>query len=204
MSETSKSYFAMEAGEFLVELERLLSQPGQPDAGQLVRLAIAVRGSARMAEAETIARIAGRLEDAADALLHGDLAWSEDLRELALQTVGDLNILVRATQRWGPAEEQRVREAIRRWDAAGEGGSDAAVPITALFLDDPEVEGREEVVPIDALLAAPDDALRSAMRLSGQIKSRLNETPGVDPELRTLLDELIHLIELAAPVAARG
>lgn len=204
MSDTSRSYFAMEAGEFLAELEQMLSQEGRPDAGQLVRLAIAVRGSARMADAETIAQVASRLEDAADALLHGDLAWSDDLRKLALRTVQDLKILVRATQRWGPAEEQRVREAIDRWDSVGDPSrGDGPVPITSLFVDDPRVTDQDEIVPISDLLLSQEDALGRALNLSGEIKAHIGEGSGIDPELRRLLTELFSLLELAAVADAQ-
>ena len=58
-------------------------------------------------------------------MLTKDVAWSDELRSLAARTVADLKLLVRALNRWGPEEEERVRIALSRWDNDDVGEDDA-------------------------------------------------------------------------------
>jgi len=138
MSHTLSDYFALEAGEYLEQLDALLGQPGTPDADRLLRLARGVRGSARMADERAIAGVAERLEGAARALHERALPWSEPLRACAIRTVDDLKVLVRARGKWGPAEETRARDAAARWDAFPVGGR-APAPAAA--------PGMEQLLP---------------------------------------------------------
>lgn len=115
MSQSLSDYFALEAGEFLDQLDALLAGGGTPDAERFFRLARGVRGSARMAQETQIAGVAEALEGAARALQDRSLPWSEETRALAVRTVDDLRVLVRARGRWTPAEDARAREAAARW-----------------------------------------------------------------------------------------
>ncbi|HEU0079972.1 MAG TPA: Hpt domain-containing protein, partial [Longimicrobiaceae bacterium] len=67
MSQSLSDYFALEAGEFLDQLDALLAGGGTPDAERFFRLARGVRGSAQLAGAGPIAEVAERLEDGARA-----------------------------------------------------------------------------------------------------------------------------------------
>src|SRR5437870_3806889 len=58
-------FFALEAGEYLERLDRMLAKGDNPSADEIVRLARALRGSALMANQHAIA---GTLERAAQAL----------------------------------------------------------------------------------------------------------------------------------------
>jgi chemotaxis protein histidine kinase CheA len=116
MSHSLSDYFALEAGEYLEQLDALLSGGGAPDAERFFRLARGVRGSARVAQEAEIAAVAEGLEGAARALQDGRLSWSEEVRALAVRTVDDLKVLVRARGRWSAAEEARAREAAARWE----------------------------------------------------------------------------------------
>jgi chemotaxis protein histidine kinase CheA len=119
MSQNLSDYFALEAGEYLEQLDALLGQTGTPEFDRLFRLARGVRGSARVADEAEIAEIAERMEGAARALQEHRLAWSEELRARAIRTVDDLKVLVRAHGRWGAAETARAREALARWAEVG-------------------------------------------------------------------------------------
>lgn len=206
MSERLSEYLMHESGDYLAQLETLLAQPGVPDAGELLRLARGVRGSAQMAGAETIASVAERLEDAARSVVSRHVVWSEEVRQIAAQTVRDLQILGRALNRWGPSEEARVRTAIERWDdLENEGG--AAVPIASLFHDDdgPHVLSasppEEGFVPVETLLLRGDAALREALALRAGVEGALHRPD----ELRPLLQELFDLIRLGTEAdAGRG
>ncbi|HEV2736783.1 MAG TPA: hypothetical protein VGV85_18225, partial [Longimicrobiaceae bacterium] len=83
MSQSLSDYFALEAGEFLDQLDALLAGGGAPDAERFFRLARGVRGSARMAQEAQIAGVAEALEGAARALQERSLPWSEETRALA-------------------------------------------------------------------------------------------------------------------------
>lgn len=210
MTQPLNDYFVLEAGEYLEQLERLLASPTMPPAEQLLRLARGVRGSARMAGAETIAGVAERLEDAARSIASQNIAWSDEIRALTAQTVRDLQILLRALNRWGPAEEQRVREAIERWDEIESDGAAAdgrpVVAIETLFHDDagphllsgpeaPPADGPP--LPIESLLFEPEAALREAIALRPEVERSLRGEAGARP-LDELVAELFDLLALAA------
>jgi HPt (histidine-containing phosphotransfer) domain-containing protein len=191
-------YLTRETTDYLEQLEQLLASSGAPDPESLLRLARGVRGSAEMAGMETIGSVAERLEDAARSVLSNTIVWSEEIRQLASQTVGDLKILVRALNRWGPGEEARVRAAILRWDEA-EMADGEVVPISSLFYDDEGPHVLDEVVPIGTLLFTGEAALREALRLRPELERLTAAGPG--PELDLLLAELFDLIEAGRPAA---
>lgn len=204
MTQRLSEYLARETSDYLEQLDRVLAPPAVPDPEELLRLARGVRGSAQMAGIETLARVAERLEDAARAVLSRSLVWSEEIRRLAIDTVRDLQILVRALNRWGPEEEARVRAAIHRWDDRDADADGAEpVPIASLFPDGPgphvlSVPPRVEegVVPIQALLVHPGDALREALALRPEIERCLSR--GDPARLRSHITELFDLLQAAA------
>lgn len=227
MNQRVSDYFAREAAEYLDQLDHLLGGDEEPNPAHLLRLSRGVRGSAQMAGAETIAEVAGRLEDAIRSVTSHNIVWTDEVGRLAKQTVDDLKILVRALHRWGPEEERRVRRAVERWDeldapetaapaapvpeAVGVAGADAdadVVPIESLFHDDagPHVLSQaEEAVPIDTLLLTGDRALEEALALRPAVEALVRARGAADPRLAGLLDELFDLVRLgrSAPSAPR-
>jgi HPt (histidine-containing phosphotransfer) domain-containing protein len=212
MSERLSEYFTRDAADYLAQLAQLLAQPDGLDPERMMQLARGVRGSAQMAGAETIAAVAERLEDAARSVLSRNIVWSDEIRLLAADTVSDLQLLVRAVNRWGPEEEARVRAAIERWDDL-EGPEGAArrgarvIPVSDLFYDDagphilstaPEREAAEPaVVPVERLVFRGESALREALRLRPEVE-RLAQSAGAT-ELDERLREVFDLIELGLP-----
>jgi HPt (histidine-containing phosphotransfer) domain-containing protein len=209
MSQRLSDYLTQETTDYLEQLDRLLMAPGAPDPESLLRLARGVRGSAQMAGIETIAAVAERLEDAGRSVLSNTIIWSEETRQLAIHTVRDLKILVRALNRWGPEEEARVRAAILRWDEKEGADASEVVPISSLFYDDagPHVVAEAgqpesaEAVPIDMLFLRGEAALREAMRLRPEIEALL--PAGVPLELHLKLAELFDLVELGISTVGR-
>jgi HPt (histidine-containing phosphotransfer) domain-containing protein len=125
VSDRLDRYFAQEATEYLDQLDEELAGEGRaPDLAQLLRLVRGVHGSARMAGAESVARVAERLEAGIRLVQGGQVAWSDDVARLSRQTVADLKVLVRASGRWSAMDDGTVRRAIERWNEldAGEGG----------------------------------------------------------------------------------
>ncbi|HUE95689.1 MAG TPA: hypothetical protein VMN39_03470 [Longimicrobiaceae bacterium] len=211
MAQPQDSNFALEASEQLDQLEHLLGLQSAPDAEQLLRLAGSVLTSARRAGAETVAAVAERLEDAARSILTGNIAWSEEIRALSARTVADMQLLLRALNRWGPEEEGRVRSALERWDEH-DGGAEVTcapqsepLPIASLYYDDagPHVveEGgvpADEPVPVERLLLRGDAALRAAMSLRPELESIARGDAVPERSLADLVQELFDLLELAA------
>ncbi|MDB4948056.1 MAG: Hpt domain protein [Gemmatimonadetes bacterium] len=124
MPQPLSDYFALEAGEFLDQLDLLLARPA-PDFRELFRLARGVRGSAQIAGSRAIAGVAERLEEAAREVRDGRTAWSDELRGRAVRTVDDLRVLVRAHPRWEADEEERARTVSERWGVTGGGRREA-------------------------------------------------------------------------------
>ncbi|HET7322394.1 MAG TPA: Hpt domain-containing protein [Longimicrobiaceae bacterium] len=217
MSQRLNQYFTRETEEYLQHLQTLLDHPGTPEPEDLLRLARGVRGSARMAGAETLASVAERLEDAARSVLTNNVVWSEEIRLLAAQTVGDLQLLVRALNRWGPEEEARVRAAIERWDDLdpGEAASDLpVVPVEDLYYEDagphilsqPTAAAEEEggVVPVQSLLFRGEAALREALRLRPHVEALAREAAPNADALAEGLREIFDLVELGLTPDARA
>lgn len=200
MSERLNEYLVREASDYLDQLSRLLEEAAPADPEHLLRLARGARGSAQLAGAETLASVAARLEDTARAVVSGSVAWSEELRALALHTTRDLQLLLRALNRWGPAEDARLRAALERWsDPNPEEPVTELVPIQSLYFDDtgPHVLSAPRraaaLVPIESLLLRGDAALREALALRGRLESLL---PAGADGARPLLDELFDLVRL--------
>ena len=208
MSQRLSDYLTQETTDYLEQLDRLLMAPGAPDPESLLRLARGVRGSAQMAGIDTIAAVAERLEDAGRSVLSNTIIWTEETRQLAIHTVRDLKVLVRALNRWGPEEEARVRAAILRWDEMEGADPDEVVPISSLFYDDAgpheippaQAEGAE-AVPVDMLFLRGEAALREALRLRPEIEALL--PAGVPLELHLKLAELFDLLELGLSTVGR-
>ncbi|HEU0300572.1 MAG TPA: Hpt domain-containing protein [Longimicrobium sp.] len=171
MAQPLSEYFALEAGEFLDQMDALLAGSDRPDPVRFFRLARGVRGSAQLAGAGPVAEVAERLEDGARAIRDGLLQWTPEVRDRARRTADDLRELVERHGAWGQAEEQRARAAAERWaDVHGaRRGGDAPAAGDALF-DFVRREIAGVVAEMDRALAelagAPDarEPLRAVLR----------------------------------------
>ncbi len=134
-------YFVLEAGEYLSTLEQLVSAAAKPAMPQLLAAARGLRGSATMAAAHGVARIAGRLEAISAAVATGSLPWSSELQRALNSAVADLRALVMAVRTWGPDENRRVDVALAAIESyapsdTAELPEDVVVPIADLFYAD--------------------------------------------------------------------
>jgi chemotaxis protein histidine kinase CheA len=103
-----REFFAMEAGEYLEQLDGLVSAAAGPDREEFLRIARALRGSALMANQQSIGDAAGGLENLARALREDRISWSAQTQRVAVRGVDDLKILVRKTGTWGVAEDAKA------------------------------------------------------------------------------------------------
>jgi chemotaxis protein histidine kinase CheA len=119
MAQPLSEYFALEAGEFLDQMDALLAGSDRPDPVRFFRLARGVRGSAQLAGAAPIAGVAERLEDGARAIRDGLLQWTPEVRDRARRTADDLRALVERHGHWSAADDQRAAAAAERWAEVG-------------------------------------------------------------------------------------
>ncbi len=122
MPRTLLEFFADEAGDYLQKLERALEAPGAPDADELRRLARALRGSARMADQDAIARVAGAVQALADDLSAGRRHWGLDLQELLASALAETREMVDSVEAPPPDLAERAEALARRL------GESVAVP----------------------------------------------------------------------------
>ncbi|KPK66034.1 MAG: hypothetical protein AMS21_03260 [Gemmatimonas sp. SG8_38_2] len=122
MARTLLEFFADEAGDYLQKFERVLDTQEAPDADELRRLARALRGSARMADQDAIARAAGAVQAVADDLLAGRRHWGPEVRAALGSAVTEIREMVGAVE--GPQKDLAERAA----DLAKRLGESAAAP----------------------------------------------------------------------------
>ena len=117
---TTRAFFLTEARDCLDQLQAVLraSDDSLVDAAELHRVARILRGSAQMAREPRVQAVARALELASRALVHGSLAWGQDLRAEVGRTLEDLAALVEADGTDAQLDE-RASAAIERWGRKG-------------------------------------------------------------------------------------
>ena len=135
-------FFALEASDYLTRLESLVTQKGMEssDAGQFVAAARGLRGSATMAKASGLARLATSVEKIASDVVRGATAWEPELQRSLVGAIEDLKLLVRSVRTWGAEQDSRVDESLQRLaryaPAGSEQNRDIIIPISQLFYND--------------------------------------------------------------------
>lgn len=113
MPRTLLEFFVDEATEYLDKLQQTLGEAGTPDADELRRCARALRGSARMADQEAIARVAGAVQALATELTAGGRHWSRGLRESLETSLAEMRVMVNSVKE-PPADLAARAEALAR------------------------------------------------------------------------------------------
>jgi chemotaxis protein histidine kinase CheA len=135
-------FFTLEAGEYLTRLESIATRPSlQPaDAAQFAAAARGLRGSATMARAGELARLATTVERIASGVVLGTISWEAELQRSLVGAIEDLKLLVRSVRQWGPEQDSRVEESLGRLaryaPAREERREDLMIPISQLFYND--------------------------------------------------------------------
>jgi chemotaxis protein histidine kinase CheA len=135
-------FFTLEAGEYLTRLESLATrQTMQPaDATQFAVAARGLRGSATMAKAGELARLAGSVERIASGIVRGAISWEPEVQRSLVGAIEDLKLLVRSVRQWGAEQDSRVEESLGRLaryaPAREERREDLILPISQLFYND--------------------------------------------------------------------
>jgi chemotaxis protein histidine kinase CheA len=135
-------FFTLEAGEYLTRLESFATRPSmQPaDATQFAAAARGLRGSATMAKASGLARLATSVERIASGVMQGAISWEPELQRSMVGSIEDLKLLVRSVRQWGAEQDARVEESVGRLaryaPAREERRDELIIPISQLFYND--------------------------------------------------------------------
>ena len=135
-------FFTLEAGEYLTRLESFATRPSmQPaDATQFAAAARGLRGSATMAKASGLARLATSVERIASGVMQGAISWEPELQRSMVGSIEDLKLLVRSVRQWGAEQDARVEESVARLaryaPAREERRDELIIPISQLFYND--------------------------------------------------------------------
>ena len=101
-------FFALEAGEYLTELEQVVARSDTPDLERLVRGARALRGAALMACLGTFARAAAALEGLARQVRDHSLGWEPNARAGWREGLQTLRGLVGRAAGWEAADDRHA------------------------------------------------------------------------------------------------
>ena len=135
-------FFSLEASECLARLEAMATKQGleSSDATQFAAAARGLRGSATMAKATGLARLANSVERIASGVVQGATSWDPEVQRAVIGAVEDLKLLVRSVRTWGAEQEARVEESVSRLARFGpareEKQADVIVPVSQLFYND--------------------------------------------------------------------
>jgi chemotaxis protein histidine kinase CheA len=135
-------FFTLEAGEYLTRLESLATQGSmeKADATRFTAAARGLRGSATMAKAGELARLANSVERIAVGVVQGAISWEPELQRSLVSAIEDLKLLVRSVRSWGAEQDARVEQSLGRLaryaPAREERRDDVILPISHLFHDD--------------------------------------------------------------------
>ncbi|UCF20917.1 MAG: Hpt domain-containing protein [Gemmatimonadota bacterium] len=110
MNRTLLDFFGDEAREYLERIRRSLAGEGAPDADGIRRYARALRGSARMADQDAIARAAAAVQALASDLESGRRHWGAELGESLSWALGVIGEMVESVA--APADHARRAEQI--------------------------------------------------------------------------------------------
>lgn len=135
-------FFILEAGDYLLRLETLVTQQGMQssDAAQFATAARGLRGSATMAKATGVSSLAMTVERIANAVAQGARTWEPELQRALVGAIEDLKVVVHGVRSWGAEQEARVQDAQSRLARYAppqvEKPTDVVVPISQLYFND--------------------------------------------------------------------
>lgn len=191
-------FFTLEAGEYLTRLESLATQQSM-QSGDALRFAAAargLRGSATMAKAGGVSKLATSVERIAVGVVNGAISWAPELQRSLVGAIEDLKLLVRSARTWSPEQDARVEESVRRLaryaPARDERREDVIVPISQLFYND---DGQHIVY------VAPNPKTH--------YEQQLRETGGIgpgtlSPDVKRVPTPAEQAVALSAKTPARG
>ena len=199
-------FFVLEAGEYVEQLDGLVSRapsPAGPDNDALQKVARALRGSATMAKLSAFADLASGLEAVGRALRQGSLRWDERLKSVLVATIDDCKILVRAVRTWSPNEDQRATHRLQELGQYVQVPASASptpvAPSGATFFGS---ETNNIAAGLELLATRPDDHVGGANVLARVRALRgvagVKEIPGLS-EVTEAAESAVKPLEMGTP-----
>ena len=176
-------FFAMEAADYLDRLDALVSK-GPPEAADLMRLARALRGSALMANQQSLAAAAAGFEQVARGMREGKVTWDPAAQQAVVRAVDDFRVLVRRLAEWTPADDERAR-----------GIGSGLQMLTGAAPAPTHAAGASSDARARALIAQQGAALASVLERAAQ-------TGQADPKGQQELNAVLQLIQPLRGVAS--
>ena len=124
-------FFALEAGEYLTELEPLAARADTPDLERLVRGARALRGAALMAGLGTFARAAAGLEAVARQVRDHSLGWQPHARAAWREGLQTLRGLISRATAWEAADDRHALGLADRLERIASGQAEESATSVA-------------------------------------------------------------------------
>ncbi|HXV86706.1 MAG TPA: hypothetical protein VD793_08415, partial [Gemmatimonadales bacterium] len=181
-------FFAMEAADYLDRLDALVSR-GTPEPPELMRLARALRGSAIMANQQSLALAAAGFEQLARGLRDRSFTWDAGAKQAVVRGIDDFRVLVRRLATWTPQDDVRARAIGSELAAvAGAASAPAAAPSA------PAVAGASDA-RARAMIAQQGAALATVLE-------RVAKGSPADPKAQTELTSVVQLIQPLRGVAS--
>ena len=194
-------FFALEANEYLADLDQLATARDRPDAERLVRGARALRGAALMAGLGTYARAAAGLEAIARQVRDHAIAWEPNARDAWTDGLATLRALVLRASSWEAADDRQALTLAERFEQVihGRPARPATPPPAALT---PGV--RAFIARESALIAGSFEQASRALApvppaaALGAVLERLQSLRGLGASAElTPLPELLDAMEVA-------
>ena len=139
-------FFVMEAGDYLERLDPLVSGIEEFDPEDMVELARALRGSALMANQQSIGAAAEALENLARAVQQERVPWNEVAKQATVRAVEDLKSLIDKVADWTESEDAQAAQVAAELQAAA-----AVLPNAWPSRPHAEVDSGSDVVPVQSL-----------------------------------------------------
>lgn len=208
-------FFALEAGEYLQELGRLLDASTPPDQ-RATQTARALRGAALLGGPAEFTRAASALETTIRAVNDGQISWEPGLAEQLRGTVEGLTALLHQVREWQPADGERALALAGELERRGrEAGAPPPPPFGRRVTDrnQPGVRAflaREAAIvagAVERLARDPSNlgnpiAIENVLRTTRPLRgiAFLGEIPPLG-ELLDLIEQVLQIPLTGTPVA---